>query len=348
MAFKDDIRQILADAHAKPPSVNSQFDQVISDLAEVLTNDSLQVVVETPSEIPLRRTVRIHPRYRPEQAREILAFWIERETDIAFVFTDKRRKFTNRESLEEYLTNFVRDPGFVELIIKLERLAEEPVDGYLRVNHPYQISMDDLLLKVMPDQQRYLAESKEGPGLVLELDVSQRAGAGAYKSNIVYRFLNSDGILLQVAHTSMTPEGKIRITGSRLTAASANSSAYAFLSNEALREVGLKLIEGLRGLVSIYRRDKRKLDEAPDEIARRKALHYAQDLESLQEYIRDQYARSRVQVLEYKQELSQRLNSRAPEAPSVNFFRPEDPENLDQIADFLARGTLKLDPSTPA
>lgn len=341
MSFKDEIRQALIRARQTVPDDKNPYLASFAELAEALTTDS--IVADVVASSAQRHTLRLWPRDRPAWASNMMS--VQVESDRVVVLPDKQ--FVSRESFEEYLKNFVRDDRFLASLFELERQSQEPVEAYLRVVDPLRISRYDLQLVVTPEEQRRLADASEGAELELELDVGNSAGAGAYNKNIAYRFLNSAGVLLQVTDTATTSAERIRVKGRRIKSIDGSGSAYEHLPDEALTEVGIKLAGRLRGLVAIYRRDKRALDEAPDEVSRRKTLHYAADINALKEYIRDQYAMNGVQVRECMREIKRRLRSRMPEEPALDFFRPDDPIDIEGIADFLELAARALTATRP-
>lgn len=338
MSFKDDIRRAVAEARQRVADETNPYVAALMDLAEALTDESIRAEVSAAK--GQRWTLSVYPQHRPSSKTVLMSMAIS--DDKATVLTGERREFLTREALENYLKDFVQLETFISSLSELEQEAKEPVGAYLRVLDPQTISRDDFMLVVTPDNQRHLSEAAEGAELDLELEAGSAIGAGTYDSSVPYRFLNSAGVVLRIVETDRTAEGKIRVRGRRVASARANGSIYDQLSNEDLSNIGMKLATGLRGLVSIYRRDKAKLDEAQDEAARRKALHYAPDVESLKRYIRDQYAMRGVQVRECKLDLVKRLRAGAPEEPPVDFYRPEDPLDIERIADFLETAARAL------
>lgn len=342
MSFKDEIRQAVMEVRQRALHEQNPYVQALGDLAEALTTDT--IVADVSPARGQRWKLRVCPRHRPAQAALLLSVAVENGKVV--VMTDERREFSTRESFENYLKDLVRLDGFISDLDELERQSREPVEAHLRVLDPQTISRDDLMLIVTPEDQRRLSEASESTDLELELEVGSAVGAGAYKTNVTYQFLISAGLVLVVTDTSRTPDGKIRVKGRRAALGGAPGSVYRHLSDEELRDVGLKLATSLRGLVSIYRRDKAKLDDAPNETTRRKALHYAPTVDALEQYICDQYAMSGVRVRECKQELTRRLGARAPEEPPVDLFRPDDPLDIERIADFLEAAARILAPSS--
>lgn len=333
MTFKDEIRQAVAQARSKSVDPGNPYAQVLDDVAEALSTDAVVAEVSAAPHSSQRRTLTLYPRFRPAFRSNMLVCLIEK--DSVTILSEDRRRLSSREDFEQYLKGFVHSDEFLTSLSEFERQYAAPVEAYLRVYDPRRISRDDVLLIVSTDDQQRLSDAKEDETVELILEPG-KLGAGHYKPNVVYQYFNSAGIYLKVESTEANPDGRIRVKGRRTSAVAQASTAYEDMSNEDLREAALKIVRGLRGLASIYRRDKGVLDKAPDEETRRKALHYVATIESLQEYIREQYAAVGVQVRECKHELEKRLQNRMPATSIRDWFRPEDPgTDIDHIADFL-------------
>lgn len=214
MAFKDDIREVVTDAHAaNAPDAANPFLQVATELAEALTTD--RVVADlVPSKTNARRlTLRLTPRFQPARGVLILPFWIE--PGFVIVAAESTPRFDNRGGFEDYLRDFVRTTAFKDTLIELANQAAQPVEAYLRTLAPDAIARDDLLVESSPETQQALGGAAEGQPVDVELVLSSFPGAGTYREGVTYRFLNSAGLIVAVTRVEKAAPHELRVVGTR-------------------------------------------------------------------------------------------------------------------------------------
>jgi hypothetical protein len=129
----------------------------------------------------------------------------------AEVLLQPKQSAATPEELAEILKRFVTTPDFLESLAAIAELANQPVEGFLRVV-PRSVSRDDLMVEVSPDQQKDIA-SRLGQDITLTLRISDFPGAGTFKPDATYKVLEAAGFSVSLSSVTRHDKGEWRLIG---------------------------------------------------------------------------------------------------------------------------------------
>jgi hypothetical protein len=204
--IRDAIRAARTAAETRP---DDPFKKVLDEVAVGLTDESVEA--RFTSGQGGRWTLWLSPVHRPGRPSAMLTVVIG--PSGAEVLLQPKRSAAKPEELAEILKGFVTTPNFLESMAAIAELANQPVEGFLRVA-PRTVSRDDLMLEVTPDQQRSIAGSV-GSDITLSLRISDFPGAGTFKPEAGYRVLEAAGFSVTLAKdgVSQHDKGELRLIG---------------------------------------------------------------------------------------------------------------------------------------
>jgi hypothetical protein len=166
----------------------------------------------------------IWPKLRRDDRALLLSF--VREGKALRLLDQEQRQFVTEGGLEAYLTQeLLRSPSFAEILADYEERCNAPVTGFLRRGGPLEVVKDDVLVHVLPDEQRKLAEAPAG-GDVTILVRDDRVPIGVhlprdehlllnslYESGGTYTCLTAGGYGMWAMFHSRAEDGRLRIAG---------------------------------------------------------------------------------------------------------------------------------------
>jgi hypothetical protein len=208
MSISQEIRDAIRaarDAAATRPG--DPFREVLDQVAVGLTDESVEArLASGPGG---RWTLWLSPAYRPGKATPVLTVVIG--PSHTEVLLQPNQSAANPEELAEILKRFVTTPDFLESLAAIAEVANQPVEGFLRVV-PRSVSRDDLMVEVSPDQQKDIA-GKLGQDITLSLRISDFPGAGTFKPDAAYKVLEAAGFSVSLSSVTRHDKGELRLIG---------------------------------------------------------------------------------------------------------------------------------------
>jgi hypothetical protein len=198
MNFANRIRELAARQAEAEPGEN-RFLSLLRQVEQGLSAEGRAVARLEQGAHPRRYHLTLHPRHRPSQRHLMLTFWVEPNRVV--VSGEESQSFDSPEGLEKRLEQFVASPAFQESLAELARVAEEPVEAYLRALGSGALSREDVMVGVAAADQARLDEAAEGDELRIVVSPIRFPGAGQLDPTRNYVALDSAGL-------SMTVEGQ--------------------------------------------------------------------------------------------------------------------------------------------
>lgn len=193
--IRDAVRAARDAAETRP---GDPFKQVLEEVAVGLSDESIEARLTSGS--GGRWTLWLSPAHRPGRAAAMVTVVIS--SSGAEVLLHPKRTAAKPEELAEILKGLVTTPDFLESMAAIGALAQQPVEGFLRLS-PRTVSREDLMVEVSPSQQSYIAENL-GRDISLRLRIADLPGAGAFKPGARYKVLESGGFSITVS-ADVTP-----------------------------------------------------------------------------------------------------------------------------------------------
>ncbi len=215
MNFANRIRELAA-RQAEPEPAENRFLSVLRGVEQGLTEEGRAVARIEQGAHPRRYHLTLYPHHRPARRHLMLTFWIEPQRVV--VSGERSHEYDNPTELERWLEQFVASPAFQESLSELARVAQEPVEAYLRTLGSGVLSREDVMVSVTPTEQARLSEAAEGDELRITVSPMRLPGAGQLDPDRSYVALDSAGLSLAVEGQQPGPGGSMEVRGRRLGA----------------------------------------------------------------------------------------------------------------------------------
>lgn len=210
-SFEEKVRERLA-AVQKSAAQPNPFLQVLTDFAKGLTTpDVLAEVVH--SDVDQRRAFLVlQPAHQPARRNPVVSFLVA-DTAVILLGGDQT-PIQSPEDLEQRLLGLMESSALVESIGEVAALANSSVEGYLRHVATGDVSRDDVLVDVAPDQQAALDAAASGAAVKIVVRPSSFPGAGKFDPQKQPVALESAGLVLE--QLSVTAHGgELHISGTK-------------------------------------------------------------------------------------------------------------------------------------
>ncbi len=144
----------------------------------------------------------------------MLTAWIE-DDQVTMSTQSATPPFTDPAVLETWLEEFVARPSFQDSLAELARVAEQPVEAYLRTAGSGILSREDVMVDVSAADQIRLDETVEGADVDLTVRAVAFPGAGRLDAQRRYVALDSAGIAMNVT-AQRAVDGALAVTCRKL------------------------------------------------------------------------------------------------------------------------------------
>lgn len=205
--FAQRIRELAAQRPDNEPE--NPFLVLLRELTQGLCEEGRAVATLEPGADQRRYNLVLHPRHRPGQKHLMLAVWVER--DRAVVSGEQSTTFGVPAELGQWLEDFVARPAFQESLAELARVADQPVEAYLRTVGPGVLSRDDVMVEVSAADQERLDRAAANAELELVVRAVAFPGAGTLDAARNYVALDSAGLAFSVLERTAAGEGALRL-----------------------------------------------------------------------------------------------------------------------------------------
>lgn len=212
MTFAEQVRAAVTSAQGAPDTEPSQrYRAVLDELVVALTGLEVGARIQQGRD-PRKLTLYLYPPHRPARVNLMLTFFLN--GDGIVVVGQSTTPLSSPEELQRWLLDYVRSPAFVESLDVLRKEAELPVEARLRVDSRAAYATGDVLVAVMPDDQKKLDSASVGSEVEFVVERVEFPGNKQFAEPPDYAVLESAGLFVTI--DMATREGdKLRIKGKR-------------------------------------------------------------------------------------------------------------------------------------
>lgn len=186
---------------------------VLDRFARTLSwHPAIGAVVEAVPELPGGLRLVTWPKLRRDESTPMLNFAGQGGTLI--LLGEGRREFRSPDDLEAYLTqDFLRASAFPGTLATYEETCAVPVRGFLRRGRPNETSLADVPVRLVPAEQRKLAETAPGTELSVMAQEDRIPLTSLFVSGETYVSMVAGGYGMWVMFPSRAEDGRLRIAG---------------------------------------------------------------------------------------------------------------------------------------
>lgn len=186
---------------------------VLDRFARTLSrHPAIGAAVEAVPELPGGLRLVTWPKLRRDKRAKMLNF--AGQGDTLILLGEGRREFRSPDELEAYLTSdFLRASSFPETLAEYEETCAIPVRGFLRRGRPNEVSPADVPVRLVPEEQRKLAETAPGTEVSVLAHEDRLPLTSLFVSGETYASLVVGGYGMWVMFPSRAEDGRLRIAG---------------------------------------------------------------------------------------------------------------------------------------
>lgn len=189
------------------------FLRVLQELAQGLASEEVGAAITRGSFEP-RFYLTLWPRTLPAMRQLMLAFWVTSRS--VRVFVDPPQEFHKVREFRSWLADYVTNPAFIETLRTLVEASRQPVEGYLRARGSGQLSREDVVTYITPDEQKKLVDLAGGAPVSFMAKISDKAGVGEFDANRQYVAFECSGVIIEPLITvEPVDDQNIRIMGGK-------------------------------------------------------------------------------------------------------------------------------------